>query len=95
MENLLMENLLNADITLEPEEAGEGKLTITIRKGDIIDLFCLHGEDGIVNLGGYVGDILADQIGKIMEAIPDEQIHERRIELFKKIREESNARNKD
>ena len=93
----MMNDIFSNNITIDPCETNEeGKLSIHIKRQDIIDLFCMHGEDGLGELGGYVGNLLAEQIGTILRDIPDKEIQERRIEIFKIAKEKRDAtRNTD
>lgn len=76
------------------ESEKEDKITISIEKQVIVDLFCLHGEAGVGSLGSIVGNLLAEQIGYIIKNISEEDVEKRQKEIFEIIKEKKNARNK-
>ena len=96
MMNKDLENIFGNDVVIEPvKENEEGKLTINVKKQDIIDVYCLHGEEGVEALSVYVATVFVDTLFEIMRAIPEEQFRERRNELLAKMREEKDARNRN
>jgi hypothetical protein len=89
----MMNDIFNHNITLDQcVDEEDPKLSIHIRRQDIIDLFCLHGEDALGDLGGYVGNLLAEQIGNIIKNLTPEEIKIRRNEIYRKIRKDKEKR---